>query len=150
MFWTKKNKIDWPFLFFGLIVIGIVISVAILLVLLSKKVGDVQRQKTGEIVTVNNVYDSVIPVKQNYLAKMLPLKENINNLKTTTEIYKELEDVFLQARVPEDKLEAHLSAWLKIEKWRTENKLKVDELKKEVGVVLDGLIEKNGENAEIK
>ena len=143
MFWTKKNKIDWPFLFFGLIVLGIIISVVILLVLLSKKVGDIQRQKTGEITSVSDVYSNIIPVKQNYLAKMTSLKESINSLKTTEEIYKELENVFLQARVPQDKLEAHLSAWLKIDAWRTDNKLKVDELKKEVGAVLDGLINKD-------
>jgi len=143
MFWTKKNKIDWPFLFFGLIVLGIIISVVILLVLLSKKVGDIQRQKTGEITSVSDVYSNIIPVKQNYLAKMTSLKESINSLKTTEEIYKELENVFLQARVPQDKLEAHLSAWLKIDNLRTDNKLKVDELKKEVGAVLDGLIGKN-------
>ena len=142
MFWTKKNKIDWPLLFFGFIAIGIIISIAILIVLLSKKVGDVQRRKTGEIASVSDVYSNVIPVKENYIAKMTPLKESVNSLGTTEEIYKELENVFLQARVPQDKLEAHLSAWLTIENWRIENKFKVDELKREVGTLLDGLVGK--------
>lgn len=107
----KYKKIDWPYLIFGLVALGIIISTAVLLFNLKAKVGlglesniDWTAQKINQEKQVTS----------DYLKSLNDLKTKIVASKESDGGLKLAEEVFFKVRVPQQFLDQHLKTWLAI------------------------------------
>lgn len=108
----KKNKrIDWPYLVFGLIAFGIVISTVVLLTDLKMKIGS--GQKRGIDWSAQKV-EQEKQISTDYLKSLSALRIKVATTKDVGVGLKLTEEVFFTVRVPQQFLDQHLKTWLAI------------------------------------
>lgn len=143
MFWQKKKQtIEWPIIIFGLIALGIIISVGILVFRLSAKIG-----QPGKTLSLNNlpsveILVTPVVVKENYNQAISDLQNFVSSTaKNNEELFNQVENILLSVRVPAEKRDIHLQTFLQIEKMRNELvKINTTELKKNLLELLDKLV----------
>ena len=138
MFWHKK-KYNWPFVMFGLIALGIVISTAILLVIVADKAKDGMLRTAQSIKTVGEALQNSSPdaVRAKYKEDLLLLRKRAADV---TNFEKVFETQFFAMRVPAELLNDHLQAFWDVN-GAQEDKAKTDK-QAEILLILDGLIKK--------
>lgn len=132
MFWHKK-KYNWPFVMFGLIALGIVISTAILLVMVADKAKDGVLRTAQSIKTVGEAIENSSPVavKAKYKEDLLVLKKQITSETDNEKVIALFETEFFFMRVPVELLNDHLKAFWevnKIKEGRTKTNKQADTL----------------------
>lgn len=149
MFWHKK-KFNWPFVMFGLIALGIVISTAVLLVMVVDKAKDGVSRTAQSIKTVGEAVQNSSPsaVKAKYKEDLLALRKqaaDFEDWEVAERIFDDqffpiFETQFFAMRVPAELLNEHLLVFWSMSKLK-ENK-KIDNPRVEALLILDGLIKK--------
>jgi len=125
IFW-RKTKINWPFWVFGLIAIGIIVSVSFLIFNLLHQ--NLQKENSNLAVDINQKAEQVKQaVALNYKNSLNNLIVVVKKIENTSEIKSEVQKIFLDIRVPQEYLDAHLKAWLAIDKL-SETNFKTDVL----------------------
>ncbi|MBI5221970.1 MAG: hypothetical protein HY980_00520 [Candidatus Magasanikbacteria bacterium] len=138
MFWHKK-KFNWPFVMFGLIALGIVISIAILLVVVADKAKDGVLRTAQSIKSAGEVMQSSSPgvVKAKYKEDLLALRKQAAGEADWGPAF---ETRFFAMRVPTELLNDHLQAFWDMNKVKENG---VDANKQtETLLILDELIKK--------
>ena len=144
-FHKQKQKIDLVFWVFGIISLGIIISVGVLLFMLFSKGsssverGDVDSPTTSESVPV---VPSLTPeeLMENYNKTMQELVGDIEmkDGETLDQLLSRTEDELLSVRVPQEMQDAHLNAVLSIVRLRAKVSQSPDEVREELlGLVKD-------------
>ncbi|MBI4427145.1 MAG: hypothetical protein HY569_01520 [Candidatus Magasanikbacteria bacterium] len=132
MFWHKK-KFNWPFVMFGLIALGIVISIAILLVMISDKAKDGVLRTAKGIQSAGEAMQNSSPaaVKAKYKEDLSALRKQAAGDKNWDKAF---ETRFFAMRVPAELLDEHLQAFWDV------NGAQGDKVK--ILLILDELIKK--------
>lgn len=141
-FWHRKKPFDWRLALFGLIALGIVVSVAILLVIFVDKAQDSSRKAAQAIKSAAEVLQekSPINVQRKYQADFISLREQIVGMSDWSEAMSVAEKRFFAARVPAGFLDSHLEVFWKLNKIK-ESGVKSDKMA-EMLTLLDELIKK--------
>ncbi len=146
MFWQKKKTTNWLLILFGFIALCIIVSVAVLIIIISVRVRQHSQNNLDSFKTkvINNFENITTPllVKNQY-------QEDLNNLlnfvsstsQSKEKVLAQTEDTFLKVRVPAEKKEEHLQAFLQFEKIKNDlGKLSEADLRKILSNLLTGLI----------
>lgn len=143
MFWRNKQSNNWILVFFGLIALGIILAVGIVIVQLLQT-DSVVRQSLEQVRQDGGATllgSSPAEVKETYHQM---LSEYVADLETESEWTEQtLSDTkeFLQTvRVPKEKLDAHLSVFLRIQQMVTTKPEMTDEIQREIVSLLKELI----------
>lgn len=141
-FWHRKKTFDWRLALFGLIALGIVISVAILLVIFVDKAQDGSRKAAQAIKSAAAVLEekSPINVQRKYQADLISLREEIVATPDWNKAVAEVEKRFFTMRVPAGLLDSHLEVFWKLNKIK-ESGIGSDK-QAEMSALLDELIKK--------
>ena len=107
----KNKKIDWPYLVFGLVALGIIISTAVLLFNIKAKIGS--SSEKGIDWTAQKVAQEK-QVLTDYLKSLDDLRTKVAASKEVDGGLKLAEGVFFKVRVPQQFLDQHLKTWLAI------------------------------------
>jgi len=107
----KHKRIDWPYLVFGLVALGIIISTAILLLNIKTRINS--GLKKGVDWTAQKI-EQEKQVKADYLKALGDLKTQVINTKEIDGGLKLVEGVFFSVHVPQQFLDQHLKTWLAI------------------------------------
>lgn len=141
MFWRKK-KFDWPFTVFGLIALGIIVSIAILLLLVADKAKDGVSRTAQSIKSVGEAMQNSSPaaVKEKYKNDLSALRQRVAGAADWGQAKAAFETQFFSMRVPVELLNDHLQAFWGMNGVKEDNS---DANKQtEALLVLDGLVKK--------
>jgi hypothetical protein len=144
-FWHRKKTFDWRLALFGLIALGIVVSVAILLVIFVDKAQDGSRQAAQAIKSAAAVLQekSPINVQRKYQADLVSLREQIVATPDLNEVMSAAEKQFFTMRVPSGLLDSHLQVFWSLNKIKESNaESDKPDKKAEILMLLDELIKK--------
>lgn len=107
----KNKKIDWPYLVFGLVALGIIISTVVLLLNIKTRINSGLGQ--GIDWTAQKVAQEK-QVSADYLKSLADLRIKVVASKEVDGGLKLAEEVFFKVRVPQQFLDQHLKTWLAI------------------------------------
>lgn len=142
MFWQKKQKFDLPFVIFGLIALGVIVSVAILLLLVADKAKDGVLRTAENIKSAGEVIENSSPaaVKEKYKNDLSALRQHVAGAVDWEQAKAAFETQFFSMRVPAELLNDHLQAFWDISK--TEENGPAVSKQTEALLILDVLIKK--------
>jgi len=142
MFGHKNNKISLVLLIFGFIAFAIIIAVGFLIINISKN--GLKHSQSGFSNARNFVQEvKNFDVEQNYQSQMIALKDKISSLASVDAVYQNVEDVFFNVRVPEEKREAHLQALIKINQLKDSGEKSVEVVREKVMELVSQLVNSN-------
>ena len=111
MFWHKKLKQNWTLLFFSLIALGIILSVAIILLVLVQKINNPSLRTGGQMGGKNQAIGSA-EVSKNYLAAWDNWQKEWSNSTDKQNYLAAFGNTLETMRVPVEKLDLHLKIFL--------------------------------------
>lgn len=115
MFWKRKTKFDWGLLLFAVIALVIILTTALLVIELVKKIDQYKITKNTSFVA-QVVYDNLFTVEQDYDLSIRNLISYIDREDNFDSIYQEIDNNFFSVRVSDEKRDSHLQALLDIYK----------------------------------
>jgi hypothetical protein len=107
----KHQKIDLPYLIFGLIALGIIISTVVLVLNLREKMEN-RSKSFSEFSAQMQAKEK--QVAADYLLAVTNLKSQVEKSKNSDEALALAEKVFFSVKVPQSHLDLHLKTWLAI------------------------------------
>ncbi len=114
MFFRKKDKrVDWPYLVFVPIAFGIILATLVLVLKLINTAGISSHTSDASKFKIETEMRRK-KVEEKYQAGLQDLAYQIFQLKEFSEVFSKSEAVFFSIHVPQEHLEQHLQAWLKI------------------------------------